>query len=95
MKTWRLKLVKPGHAHVPLRIAAARYLMAWMWFLPALMATSALGLKAWAALGMIAAGMAAWAATALFDKDGQFLHDKLLGTRLIELPVAKKKPATA
>ena len=95
MKTWRLKLIKPGQAHVPLRIAAARYLMAWLWFLPALLANYAFGLKTWAGLGMIAAGIAAWAATALFDKNGQFLHDKLLGTRLVELPAVKKKPATA
>jgi uncharacterized RDD family membrane protein YckC len=95
MKTWRLKLVKPGQARVPLRVAAARYLLAWMWFLPALLATAAFGLKAWAALGMVAAGIAAWALTALFDKDKQFLHDKLLGTRLVELPAVKKKTATA
>jgi uncharacterized RDD family membrane protein YckC len=91
MKTWRIKLVKPGMARVSPRIAAARYLLAWMWFLPALLVNYALNLKTWPELGVMAAGVALWAATALFDKDRQFLHDKLLGTRLIELP--KNKPA--
>ncbi|MBC7859860.1 MAG: hypothetical protein H7Z39_14025 [Burkholderiaceae bacterium] len=59
------------------------------------MASFALGLKAWAVLGVFGAGVAAWAATALLDKDGQFLHDKWLGTRLIELPAIKKKKKAA
>jgi uncharacterized RDD family membrane protein YckC len=96
MKTWRIRLIKPGHARVPLRLGVARYLLAWMWFLPALLTNYAFGLKTWSGLAVIAAGMAAWAATALFDKDGQFLHDRLVGTRLIELPAIKKiKPAAA
>jgi uncharacterized RDD family membrane protein YckC len=32
----------------------------------------------------------AWALTAFFDKDRQFLHDKLAGTRLVSLPKAVK-----
>jgi uncharacterized RDD family membrane protein YckC len=86
MKTWRIKLVKPGAARLSPRIAAARYLLAWMWFLPALVLNYALELKTWPELGVMAAGVALWAATALLDKDRQFLHDKLLGTRLIQLP---------
>ncbi len=91
MKTWRIKLVKPGAARVAPRIAAARYLLAWMWFLPALMLNYALQLKTWPELAVMAAGVALWAATALLDKDRQFLHDKLLGTRLIQLP--KNQPS--
>ncbi len=90
MKTWRIKLVQPGTARVSPRIAAARYLLAWMWFLPALLVNYGLNLKTWPEMGVMAAGVALWAATALLDKDRQFLHDKLLGTRLIELP--KKQP---
>ena len=91
LKTWRIKLIKPGHAQVSRRIACARYLLAWMWFLPALIFNYALELKAWSELGVIVAGVALWAATAWLDKDRQFLHDKLLGTRLVQLP--KHKPA--
>ena len=91
MKTWRIKLVKPGTARISPRIACARYLLAWMWFLPALLVNYGLSLKTWSELAVMVAGVALWAATALFDKDRQFLHDKLLGTRLIQLP--KNKPA--
>ena len=91
MKTWRIKLIKPDAARVSPRIACARYLLAWMWFLPALLVNYALSLKTWPELAVMLAGVALWAATALFDKDRQFLHDKLLGTRLIELP--KNQPA--
>ena len=44
MKTWRLKLVRPGHAHVSARTAAVRYLLSWMWVLPALVVSLALDL---------------------------------------------------
>ena len=91
LKTWRIKLVKPGHVQVSRRIACARYLLSWMWFLPALVFNYALELKAWSEMGVIVAGVALWAATAWLDKDRQFLHDKLLGTRLVQLP--KHKPA--
>jgi uncharacterized RDD family membrane protein YckC len=91
MKTWRLKLVMPGHAHVPLRIAGARYLLAWMWLLPALVADYALSLNRWMALGVIGAGVLLWSATAFLTADRQFLHDKLLGTRLILLPQRQKR----
>ena len=97
MKTWRIKLVQPGFGRLPLRIAAARFMLAWGWFLPALMACYALNLNPktdMAAIGgVILAGIAAWALSAFFDKDRQFLHDRLLGTRLILLPKPAKKQA--
>ncbi len=92
MKTWRIKLIKPGYARLPLRTAAARFLLSWGWFLPALLACYAFHLTSKADVAIaIVVGMAAWASTALFDKDRQFLHDRLLGTRLILLPKAPKK----
>lgn len=87
MKTWRLRVVADGHARVPLRIALLRYLLAWGWFLPALVACGVLGLKG---KGDIAAavviGIAAWALTALLDRDRRFLHDRMAGTRIVALP---------
>lgn len=85
MKTWHIKLEAPGTASVPFAKAALRYLLAWMWFLPAMALNFALGLKEWEGIGAITAGMCLWALTAKLDKDGQFLHDKLAGTRLISL----------
>jgi uncharacterized RDD family membrane protein YckC len=90
MKTWRIKLVMDGYRRVPFRIAAIRYLLAWGWFLPALMACAALGWTGKAEIATaIAAGVVAWGLTAFLDKDRQFLHDKLAGTRLVSLPKAR------
>jgi uncharacterized RDD family membrane protein YckC len=87
MKTWRIKLVMPGHARVPPRIAAARFLLAWGWFLPAAIYCYALNVTAKGEMAIvIVIGFLAWSLTALFDKDRQFLHDRLVGTRLINLP---------
>lgn len=91
MKTWRMRVVADGHARMPLQTAALRYLLAWGWFLPALAACAALGLKEKSQVGVaIAIGIAAWAATALFDRDRRFLHDRIAGTRIIALP--KRRP---
>lgn len=92
MKTWHIKLVKLGYARVPLRTAALRYLLAWSWFLPAIIICYAFGLKSTGQVGAaLGLGIATWAMTALFDKDRQFLHDRIAGTRLISLPKPVKK----
>jgi uncharacterized RDD family membrane protein YckC len=96
MKTWRIKVVKLGYKTVPFRAAAIRYLMAWGWFLPAIVACYAFGWKSSGQVGTaIAVGIVAWALTALFDKDGQFLHDRVAGTRMISLPKPEKKAKVA
>ena len=56
-------------------------------FLPALIACAALGLTSKRDVGLaIGIGIAAWALTALFDRDRRFLHDRLAGTRIVALP---------
>jgi uncharacterized RDD family membrane protein YckC len=97
MKTWRIRLVMDGYRRVPFRIAAIRYLLAWGWFLPALIVCAALGWTGKAEVSAaIAVGAVAWGLTAFLDKDRQFLHDKLAGTRLVALPKqASKAAATA
>jgi uncharacterized RDD family membrane protein YckC len=90
MKTWRMHLVADGHPRVPLRTAALRYLLAWGWFLPALAACAAFGLKSKTEIGWaVAIGILAWAATAWFDKDRRFLHDRIAGTRVVSLQKAR------
>ena len=84
MKTWRIKLIKPGHARLPWRAAIARYLLAWGWFAPALIVCALFGLHARGQIAVaLAIGVLAWSLTALLDKDRQFLHDRLAGTRLV------------
>jgi len=87
MKTWRMRVVGRDQGRLPLRTAALRFLLAWGWFLPALLACGLLGLKDKNQIGIaIAVGVAGWALTAFLDRDRQFLHDRLAGTRLVSLP---------
>jgi uncharacterized RDD family membrane protein YckC len=94
MKTWRMQVVTHGGARLPLTTAIVRYLLAWGWFLPALLACTALGLKDKAQIGAaVAVGVLAWGLTAFLDRDRQFLHDRLAGTRLVLLPKTARTPA--
>ncbi|SDF47135.1 MULTISPECIES: RDD family protein [unclassified Duganella] len=95
MRTWRLKLVTASGGPVTPRVAAVRYLLSWMWILPALLISLAADLHRWQALGAILVGIVAWSLTAFFDKERQFLHDKLAGTRLLQLPPLQKKKKAA
>jgi uncharacterized RDD family membrane protein YckC len=97
MKTWRVRLTcgltsaDAAQARVPLRTAMLRYLLAWGWFAPALIVRAAFGLHGKGeTAAVIAAGIAAWAMTAFLDKDRQFLHDRLAGTRLVLMPKRSK-----
>jgi len=91
MKTWRIKLVQAGHARLPWRTAIVRYLLAWGWFAPTLLVCALFGLHAKGEIAIaLAVGVVAWALTALLDKERQFLHDRLAGTRLILLPKRKR-----
>ena len=95
MKTWRIKVVQLGEATVPRKVAIKRFAFAWGYVAPALLISWALGL--WetragssTAILLVIGNVIAWSLTAFLDKDRQFLHDKLAGTRLIELPKKSK-----
>ena len=85
MRTWRMRLTtKDGQHPGPMR-AACRYLLAWLWFLPALLTVHFSGLKGSApAIAALAVGVLAYAALALLHPQRQYLHDIACGTRLID-----------
>lgn len=83
MKTWRIRVVDNERLKLPLLKAVVRYFLAWMWFLPGLAIAAQLELKPSSSLIAVSVGFTLWACTAFFDKDKQFLHDKLAKTRLI------------
>jgi uncharacterized RDD family membrane protein YckC len=93
MQTWHIRLVTRDGAPVPPWRAAARYLVAWIWFLPPLAAVAAFGLKSsvelWVAL---AAWVLAYAVSSRWLPQRQFAHDLLCGTRLQTYCPAPKKP---
>ena len=86
MQTWRIRLVSAdARPPSPLR-ATARYLLAWLWFMPALAALWLSGLKGSVpALATLAAGVLAYAGLSRLHPDRQFLHDALCGTRLVSV----------
>jgi len=84
MKAWNIRLVVPGSRSVPPRTALARLVLAtilagsfWAALIGAFMHRNP-----WIAFGTLAVSGVGlgWA---LFDRDRQFLHDRLAGTRLV------------
>lgn len=84
MKAWNIRLIAPGRPSVPPGLALARLALAavlvgsfWAALIAAFMHRNAW--IAFATLAVTGVGLG-WA---LFDRDRQFLHDRLAGTRLI------------
>jgi uncharacterized RDD family membrane protein YckC len=88
MKTWRIRVVDLDGGKLPVVKGVVRYFLAWLWFLPALALYDRFNLPRTAILPMLALGVAAWAMTAVFSKNGQFLHDRLAKTRLVHVELA-------
>jgi len=95
MQTWRIKLVQPGQNHLPIRTAAMRYLLCWLWILPGILVAYLGDLSNKHKLYALLASVLLWSLTAFLDKDRQFLHDRIAGTRLVQLPKPEKKGAKA
>jgi len=84
MKTWRLRLVTVETGEPPKALrAVARYLAAWLWFLPPLALHPLLHLPVPATLAATVAWFALWTAAARLDPARQFPHDRLAGTRIV------------
>jgi uncharacterized RDD family membrane protein YckC len=84
MRAWHVRLVTAeGDAVTPLR-ALARYLLAWLWFAPALIAAHLAGLRSATQIFMLLfVGVVAYALLAFLHPQRQFLHDAVCGTRLV------------
>jgi uncharacterized RDD family membrane protein YckC len=84
MKAWHIRVVGADGRPPSQRRALARYLLAWLWFLPALAALGLARLSNGAAVfAVVSAGVVAYALLARLRPDRQFLHDVLVGTRLV------------
>jgi uncharacterized RDD family membrane protein YckC len=85
MKAWRLRVVAANGGPLTQARALARYVLAWLWFLPSLIAIQLSGLHGGAAIGVtLVAGGLAYAATSYLHPKRQFLHDALCGTRIVD-----------
>jgi uncharacterized RDD family membrane protein YckC len=85
MKAWRIRLVRADGAPVSMGRALFRYLMGWVWFVPAMLslwlADAAGSAPIFAVLGV---GVIAYSALTLLHPDRQFWHDAVCRTRLVD-----------
>jgi len=93
MKTWHIRVLSHDGRPVSQARALARYLAAWLWFLPPLAVVARIGVPALGGSGTFAVVlgyMLAYASVSLLHPQRQFLHDVLCGTRLaISTPRAR------
>ncbi len=89
MKTWHIRLVGgDGQALAPAQ-AGLRYLLSWLWFMPALAVVYFSGLTGTATIAVsVFAGVLAYAALAWLHPSRQFWHDIVSGTRLVDTRAA-------
>jgi len=85
MKAWHIRLLARGGAPLTQARALGRYLLAWLWFMPALLGLWLAGSRDLGTFGAaLLAGVLGYAALAWLDRDRQFLHDRLCGTRVVD-----------
>jgi uncharacterized RDD family membrane protein YckC len=94
MKAWHVRLLAADGQPVSRGRAAARYLLSWLWFLPATAAVYAAGLHGKGEVSVaLLTGVLAYAALAWLRPDRQFWHDVVCGTRLVDCKPALKPKA--
>jgi uncharacterized RDD family membrane protein YckC len=94
MRAWHIRLVDSAGRAVSQPRAFVRYLLSWLWFMPALTITWLSGLSGGAAVsGIMLAGILAYVLLARLHPERQFFHDVVCGTRLVtHRPVRPSRP---
>ena len=94
MKAWHIRLLRADGQPVGQARAFVRYLLAWLWFVPAWATAHLAGASGMAAFsGIMGLGVLAYAALVWLRPDRQFWHDAVCGTRLIDWrPVRRSQP---
>ena len=84
MRAWHVRLVVRDGRAVGQGRALLRYLVSWIWFVPALGAAWLAGLHSPTRIfATLAAGVIGYALLALLHPERQYWHDALCGTRLV------------
>jgi uncharacterized RDD family membrane protein YckC len=84
MKAWHVRLVRVDGQPISQARALARYVLAYLWFLPALVAAYAAQIKSTPQIfTLMLLGVLVYAATARLHPRRQFWHDALCGTELV------------
>lgn len=91
MRTWQLRLVTVQGQPVGRVRAMGRYVLCWVWVLPALAIVQLDGVASGGrTFFALCAGVLVYAATAYGRRDRQFWHDVVCGTRIVPAPTAAK-----
>jgi uncharacterized RDD family membrane protein YckC len=83
MKTWRIQIVDVAGQRINRITALKRYVASWLWFIPPLAVSSALGLHPVELTFLSLGWITVWCVLSRFHPQGQFWHDAFAGTRLI------------
>jgi uncharacterized RDD family membrane protein YckC len=86
MKTWHITVLDRSGRRITQRRALLRYLLCWLWFLPALAGVAPFGLSSLESVAVVLGWVAVWALLSYFHPQQQFWHDALAGTRLVSVP---------
>ena len=85
MKTWHVRIETLAGHGLSLRQALVRYMLAWLWFIPPALAS---WLAGWHQSKLLYGAMGVWllmyAAFTRVTPGGQFLHDVIAGTRVVD-----------
>jgi uncharacterized RDD family membrane protein YckC len=94
MKTWHIRLVDTHGQPITQQRALLRYVLSWIWFIPPLAILAPYRLSGAETTVLMLGWIAVWALLSRFHPQGQFWHDVLAGTRLIEAPPITPPPST-
>ena len=83
MKTWDIRVVDSQGQPITQKRALLRYALSWLWFLPPLIFTWALGLPGKQGAVLAVGWVVVWAVLARFQRNRQFWHDAWAGTQLV------------
>lgn len=93
MQTWRIRVVGTSGGRLSQGRAFLRYVACCAcWFAPATLLAASMHWAPWSSLAAVACGIVAWALLALAEPTGQFWHDRLCGTRLVDVRDEKMSP---
>jgi uncharacterized RDD family membrane protein YckC len=85
MKTWHIRLTTASGEPVSRLRAAGRYVLSWVWFLPALASVHFSGLKGgWPVSAVLLTGIATYVVLTRLHPQRQFWHDAVCGTQLVD-----------
>ena len=86
MKTWHITVLDLAGKPLTQKRALLRYLLCWLWFVPALATMAPFQLSGSESVVIVLGWVAVWAILSHFHPQRQFWHDALAGTQLVSTP---------